>query len=249
MNDDALGGPSYISILNSINQGVICFDYRGDANYINSVGLELLGYKREDIIGLPVHIIIHHSKQNGSIYPKDECPIMRIATSGRDLYGINEIFWNKEGEAIAVDVYGSPLYKEENIIGGVISFNKRRDQQLLQHSEIHFGHFPTENPNPVFRVDIDGLLQYGNAASFNILEAWKITVGETLPGSDLLQEIKESIKSGLFKEFITSVDSEKYEFSIRPFPTNHSAIIYGQNITKWIKAEPETDEGYAIDNL
>jgi PAS domain S-box-containing protein len=50
-------------------------------------------------------------------------------------------------------------------------------------------------------------------------------------------------------DFTYKVGVETYEFHIRPFPDHYSAIIYGYNITKWIKGDTTQNEGYAIDRL
>lgn len=151
-------------ILNSLNHGVISFSNKGDVTFINSVALNALGYDAKEIIGQPLHFTIHHTKPDGAIYYPDQCPIIKIVKSGIFLEGINEVFWRKDDTELLVEVYGGPIYKEELIIGATISFKKRVDQSL-ESSEVNFGHFPSENPNPVFRVHANGLVQYGNTSS------------------------------------------------------------------------------------
>jgi hypothetical protein len=41
--------------------------------------------------------------------------------------------------------------------------------------------FPSENPNPVLRVDRNGRLLYANLASVPLLTAWGCEVGQILP--------------------------------------------------------------------
>lgn len=64
-----------------------------------------------------------------------------------------------------------------------------------------------------------------------------------------MKEIEESIRSSFPRDVACKVGIETYEFHIRPFPDHYSAIIYGYNITKWVKDGPAIGESYAIDDL
>ena len=52
------------------------------------------------------------------------------------------------------------------------------------------GFFPDQNPNPVLRMDDDGVLTYANASAGPILQAWGVGVGEALT-----QAVVEALRS------------------------------------------------------
>ncbi len=79
-------------ILNSLDQGVISFFPKGDTTFINFAASKILQYELDEIIGLPIHHMIHHSKPDGEIYSKDECPILKIVHEGTPLEGTDELF-------------------------------------------------------------------------------------------------------------------------------------------------------------
>ena len=79
-------------ILNSLDQGVISFSPKGDVSFINYSASKILQYELDEIIGLPIHHMIHHSKADGEIYSQDECPILKIVSDGTPLEGTDELF-------------------------------------------------------------------------------------------------------------------------------------------------------------
>ena len=54
--------------------------------------------------------------------------------------------------------------------------------------------FPSENPNPVLRIDRQGLLLYANEAAFSQLSDWDLGVGQAVPEVllGLVQEAEEA---------------------------------------------------------
>jgi len=248
MHFDTQNTGSCEMILNSLDQGVISFSPKGDATFMNFAASKILQYELDEIIGLPIHHMIHHSKPDGEIYSKDECPILKIVNDGTPLEGTDELFWKKDDTSIWVKVYGNPIHQNGKIIGAAISFEERVIKAFVP-DKIKFHQFPSENPNPVFRVNVNGLIQYGNVASSNLLAAWSTEVDQILPATDLVVEIKASIKSGSPRDFIAHVGNEIYKFNIKPFPNNNSANVYGYDITKWIKDDLSKETEYSTDKL
>ncbi len=41
--------------------------------------------------------------------------------------------------------------------------------------------FPAKNPNPVFRVEKDGIILYSNEACEPLLREWSVGIGEKIP--------------------------------------------------------------------
>jgi PAS domain S-box-containing protein len=235
-------------ILNSLDQGIISISSKGEVAFINFAATKFLQYESDEIIGLSIHHMIHHSKPDGEIYSMDESPILKIVNDGTPLEGTDELFWKKDDTSIWVKVHGNPILQNGKIIGAAISFEERVFK-AFKPDKIKFHQFPSENPNPVFRVNVNGLIQYGNVASSNLLEEWGTEIGQILPATDLMVEVEESIKSGLQRDFIAHVGNEIYKLNIKPFPNNNSANIYGYNITKWIKDDLSEETEYSIDKL
>ncbi len=90
------------------------------------------------------------------------------------------------------------------------------------------GTFPDENPNPVLRVDLDGVLRYANAASRPILESLRRRVGERIT-PELLAELKRSADDAQAVE----LRCDTRTFSILPVPVAGLDVLhlYGTDVT------------------
>ena len=85
--------------------------------------------------------------------------------------------------------------------------------------------FPNQNPNPVFRVDLEGNLNYFNEASNYIIEKISAEVGARLP-----HEFLENILNKENK-FETEIGSKAYVFDIVKIREFNFYLIYGTDIT------------------
>tara|TARA_Y100000817_G_scaffold296973_1_gene272933 strand:- start:1877 stop:3004 length:1128 start_codon:yes stop_codon:yes gene_type:complete len=85
--------------------------------------------------------------------------------------------------------------------------------------------FPNQNPNPVFRVDLEGNLNYFNEASNYIIEKISAEVGARLP-----HEFLENILNKENK-FELEIGSKAYVFDIVKIKEFGFYLIYGTDIT------------------
>jgi len=67
-------------ILSSIGNGVITTGTDGIINFVNSAALEMLQFDVNEIIGQPLHALIHHSQVDGSPYPIEVSPVTQAYT-------------------------------------------------------------------------------------------------------------------------------------------------------------------------
>src|SRR5207245_486431 len=62
-------------ILNAAGEGIYGLDLQGKTTFVNTAAERMLGWRDEELIGQPMHQIMHHTKQDGTPYPEEECPI------------------------------------------------------------------------------------------------------------------------------------------------------------------------------
>ncbi|MEN8170789.1 MAG: PAS domain S-box protein [Pseudomonadota bacterium] len=109
-------------LLESVGEGVYGLDTEGKATFVNPAACEILGYTAEEMIGQPMHELIHHSFPDGSPYPADGCLINAVLTNGKTYKVDNEVFWCKDGSSIPVEYTGMPVMKDDVIVGVVATF-------------------------------------------------------------------------------------------------------------------------------
>ena len=111
-------------ILASAGEGIFGLDLEGRATFMNPAAARLLGYEPEELIGRPVHDVIHHTKPDGAIYPKDECPMSAAFRNGIGRHIEAEVLWRKDGTPMPVEYTSTPLHDEKyEVRGAVITFN------------------------------------------------------------------------------------------------------------------------------
>lgn len=130
-------------ILGAAGEGIYRLDAIGNTTYINRAAARLLGYEPEELIGRPMHAFIHHSRADGSPYPREDCPIYTALQGGLSRHVESEVFWKKDASPIAVEYTSAPMREGARIIGAVVAFraigerllteeNLRRSKQQLE---------------------------------------------------------------------------------------------------------------------
>ncbi len=97
--------------------------------------------------------------------------------------------------------------------------------------------FPSENPDPVLRVDQNGQLLFANEASYKFL-TWKLQIGKKIP-SVLQKIIEEAQKERVRKIIDTEHNQRIISFTIVPVMEAGYANLYGKDITERKQAEEE----------
>lgn len=129
-------------ILNSAGEGIYGLDLEGRATFVNPAAARMLGWEVQDLVGRPVHAIFHHSKQDGSPYSADECPIYAALTDGAVHAMDKEVFWRKDGSSFPVEYISTPIREHGEVVGAVVVFKditeRKRAEETLRESEERF---------------------------------------------------------------------------------------------------------------
>lgn len=125
-------------ILMTAAEGIFGLDGDGVISFINPRACEMLGYREDELIGKQSHPILHHSRRDGSLYPRDECLILNPGETPPD--GIEDIFWTKDGACIPIEFSKSHLDIHDRAAGVVVTFRditkrKRDELALRRHAQ------------------------------------------------------------------------------------------------------------------
>lgn len=118
----------YLAVEASPN-GMVMTNYEGKIMMVNSTTEELFGYRREELLGQPIEILIpeshrahHPSLRNNYL----EYPSTRAMGHGRDLHGLH-----KSGKEFPVEVGLNPIQTPRGImvLASVIDITERKSQE------------------------------------------------------------------------------------------------------------------------
>jgi diguanylate cyclase (GGDEF)-like protein/PAS domain S-box-containing protein len=124
-NDEALQDADEHNrlLLESTAEGICGVDVNGITTFVNPAALALLGYEEEELLGKPMHALVHHHYADGSDYPVVHCPMALTLRTGAPHFVDDEVLWHKEGRAIPVEYNSTPILKRDEVVGAVISFS------------------------------------------------------------------------------------------------------------------------------
>ncbi len=116
-------------ILASTKEGIYGLDLEGRTTFVNPAAAKMIGWKPAELIGKPLHDILHHTKPDGSTYPREECPIYAAFVDGKVHHIRNEVFWHKNGRSFPVEYTSTPIWDDKQLTGAVVIF-KHADHHL-----------------------------------------------------------------------------------------------------------------------
>ena len=127
-------------IFNSIGEGIHWLDREGNIVFENPSAARLLGWEMNDLIGLPAHVTMHHTRADGSDYPRCDCHIDQTLQTGVTCTVEDEVFWRKDGTSLPVGYTATPVRdRNDEIIGSVVVFNditkRKSTEKALQEAK------------------------------------------------------------------------------------------------------------------
>ena len=119
-------------ILDSAGEGVYGLDADGNTTFANEAATRILGWHAEDVIGQPLHDIHHHSREDGSPYPREECPIYKAIHDGQVHQLDSEVFWRTDGSSVPVEYTSTPIIEDGEITGAVVVFRDITERKEIE---------------------------------------------------------------------------------------------------------------------
>jgi diguanylate cyclase (GGDEF)-like protein/PAS domain S-box-containing protein len=116
-------------LLHSAGEGIFGVDVTGQVTFVNPAGLRMLGFAAEELLGQSVHLYIHHSHEDGSNYPVEDCPMYASYTQAAKNHVIDEVLWRKDGSCFSVEYSSTPITKDDKVTGAVVTFRDVTDRK------------------------------------------------------------------------------------------------------------------------
>ena len=158
----------YELILQAAGEGIYGFDANGHASFVNQSAIDMLGWELEDFQGKKnTHECHHHSRADGSHYPKEECPIYASLKDGKVHREDREVFFTKDNRAIPVEYISRPIISNDEIVGAVVVFTdiseRKKAALALQNAfeEINELKDALEKERDYLKEEFEVTLNYG----------------------------------------------------------------------------------------
>jgi diguanylate cyclase (GGDEF)-like protein/PAS domain S-box-containing protein len=155
-------------ILDAAGEGILGFDIEGRITFVNPAGASILGWEAEELIGRRGHPTMHHTKPDGTPYPREECPIHISIRDGIRRGVTDEVFWRKDGTSFFTEYTSTPIVRDEEILGSVITFSditkRKQAEERLRQSEERYRAVVEEQTELICRFLPDKTLTFANDA-------------------------------------------------------------------------------------
>lgn len=161
-------------LLNSTAEAIYGLDREGNCTFCNPACLQLLGYRdTKELLGRNMHAVMHHTRDNGTLYPEEECHIYTAIRDGKGVHVVAEVFWRADGTSFPCEYWSYPIEKEGNVVGLVVTFldisERKQAEAALRESEEKYRDFIENATFGIFRADAKGDLLDVNPALVSML--------------------------------------------------------------------------------
>ncbi len=164
----------YALILQAAGEGIFGLDLEGRHTFVNPAAAKMLGYEPEELIGQPSHSLWHHTKADGTPYPKEQCPNYRAYKDGKVHRGDDEVFWRKDGSSFPAEYTSTPIRDAEGaLVGAVVVFQdityRRQCEKAITQFRRHTDMILQAAGEGIFGLDLEGNHTFVNPAANRLL--------------------------------------------------------------------------------
>ncbi|WP_158501792.1 ATP-binding protein [Vitiosangium sp. GDMCC 1.1324] len=110
-------------LLDSTAEGIIGVGLNGLSTFVNRAAVRMLGHANaSELLGRETHATWHHSHEDGTPFPRSECPIHHALITSTHYHSADDILWRKDGTYFPVERWTYPMLKDGKPVGSVSTF-------------------------------------------------------------------------------------------------------------------------------
>jgi PAS domain S-box-containing protein len=110
-------------------EGLYALDAEGLVTYLNPAASKMLGWPPEELLGKPMHDMVHFQQEDGTPVPASECPLFKVRSLGQTIRVTLDAFTRKDGSIFPVSYSSAPLRGGTTIEGVVVVFRDITDER------------------------------------------------------------------------------------------------------------------------
>jgi PAS domain S-box-containing protein len=121
------------ALLDSAAESIFGMDLDGCFTFVNRSCLITLGYENDsDLLGKNVHLTIHHSHADGSIFDIKDSRLYNSLIQATPAHADDDLLWRSDGSSIPVEFWSYPIILSEKVLGSVVTFFDMTERKLAE---------------------------------------------------------------------------------------------------------------------
>jgi PAS domain S-box-containing protein len=126
-------------ILNSATDGIIGIGLDNRPTFLNPAGARILGITLSDFQARTIHEAVHHSHDDGTPWPEEDCANTVAVRHGNPVAMKNDTFWRPDGTSFPVEYSSTPMFDEEGTpFGAVVVFRDITERRAIERLKSEF---------------------------------------------------------------------------------------------------------------
>jgi len=183
-----------------------------------------------------------HRLVHGLDHPCDEdamvCPVREVCESGQPMT-VEHTHYDERGMPRFMEIHAYPVRDASGRVTRVIeSIHDVTQRRVAEQRVRDMAKFPSENPNPVLRIDDSGTIVYANAAAGPLLEKWGTAPGRSVP-SEYVQFVVGALHDGCVRQTEVNLDAQILLLAFAPVRESNYVNVYGLDVTGRIEAQDQ----------
>lgn len=149
-------------LMGSTIEAIRGLDENGCCTFANAACERLLGYSAKEMVGKPMHALVHGRHEDGSPYELASCQIQNSIASGTHVHVDSEVFWKSDGTSLPVEYWAYPIVRDGRVAGSIVTFidtTERRRQQAELRRRATFDDLTGLLNRPSFVAALEARLQ------------------------------------------------------------------------------------------
>jgi signal transduction histidine kinase len=69
-----------------------------------------------------MHNLVHHTRDDGTSFPIEDCPVFRTTRDGQGAHVDDEVLWRANGTSFPAEYWCYPQWKGQEVVGTVVAF-------------------------------------------------------------------------------------------------------------------------------
>jgi len=127
-------------LTDALGEGVYAVDTAGLCTFVNPEAARLLGWSNDELIGKPIHDIVHYQRTDGSKHPREHGLLHQAGATDKAFHSEDDLFTRRDGEIFPVSLTAVPLLEDGQVRGTVsvfqdITLRKKTEQALRDAKE------------------------------------------------------------------------------------------------------------------